>query len=146
MHIYYNPQKTKIQPIVILYNHLKKIPRRGISGALSKNRTCDSSLPRTCFTTRLLGLNFPPIIRTRHKKSSIKTPRHLNRAYIIFRNHLLRFHRHPIQPHSGQFPWGHPKYLRFYQTRHLNRFYAKRRIPGPYVPTRANIIDAQKTS
>ena len=24
-------------------------------GALSKNRTCDSSLPRTCFTTRLLG-------------------------------------------------------------------------------------------
>lgn len=25
------------------------------SGALSKNRTCDSSLPRTCFTTRLLG-------------------------------------------------------------------------------------------
>ena len=26
-----------------------------ICGALSKNRTCDSSLPRTCFTTRLLG-------------------------------------------------------------------------------------------
>ena len=51
-----------------------------ISGALSKNRTCDSSLPRTCFTTRLLGQqNFPnynlPHIKSKNKKSQKNRPK-----------------------------------------------------------------------
>ncbi len=44
-------------------------PTSCICGALSKNRTCDSSLPRTCFTTRLLG-QLMGIIPTNAKKST----------------------------------------------------------------------------
>ena len=43
------------------------------SGALSKNRTCDSSLPRTCFTTRLLG----------------HCPRIINRAFQIIKRLVI---------------------------------------------------------
>ena len=37
------------------FKNIYKFYLVGGDGALSKNRTCDSSLPRTCFTTRLLG-------------------------------------------------------------------------------------------
>ena len=46
------------------------LPTAKTDGALSKNRTCDSSLPRTCFTTRLLG-QFAKLLTdytVRHKK------------------------------------------------------------------------------
>lgn len=40
-------------------SHHRPHSHKKTSGALSKNRTCDSSLPRTCFTTRLLGQRLP---------------------------------------------------------------------------------------
>ena len=70
-------------------------------GALSKNRTCDSSLPRTCFTTRLLGQfeNHGQIIRTSRKKSSKNRHRPILSGYFVFFQFCFMFNRYTIRFH-----------------------------------------------
>ena len=76
-------------------------PTSCICGALSKNRTCDSSLPRTCFTTRLLGQfeNHGQIIRTSRKKSSKNRHRPILSGYFVFFQFCFMFNRYTIRFH-----------------------------------------------
>ena len=65
----------------------------------------------------------------------------------FFKNLRLRFLlHHLIQQRSSLFLLVFPKYLRFYQMRHLNQFYAILQILEPCVPMRAYINVAPKTA
>ena len=79
-------------------SHHRQHSHKKTSGALSKNRTCDSSLPRTCFTTRLLGQSLPANYKGCAQKIKDKKSR-MNAGFVQQRKTILFVIRYSNLPH-----------------------------------------------